>query len=108
MGSCILREASGYLPAAVAAAMSNVTYNGTDVINVTLGVINTTTPTPGAAASAYSLARNCTLGKGGVCTKGLLYDFQVSSHTLSLEYSILLCTVETWQQAATSSKTAEH
>lgn len=59
--------------------MSNVTYNGTDVLNVTLGVINITTPTPGAAAaSVYSLARNCTLGKGGVCTRGLLYDFQVS------------------------------
>uniref|UniRef100_A0A8W8HNT7 Solute carrier family 12 member 2 n=1 Tax=Magallana gigas TaxID=29159 RepID=A0A8W8HNT7_MAGGI len=77
LGSCILREASGYLPAAVATAMSNMTYNGTDVLNVSLGGINITTPTPGAAAaSVYSLARNCTLGKGGVCTRGLLYDFQ--------------------------------
>ncbi|XP_022331098.2 solute carrier family 12 member 2-like isoform X2 [Crassostrea virginica] len=70
LGSCILREASGYLPAAVAAAA----YNGTgDGLNFTLGAENVTAS---QGSSLYSLASNCSLGKGGVCTRGLLHDFQ--------------------------------
>ena len=72
MGSCILREASGYLPAAVAAAV----YNGTgDGLNFTLGAENMTAS---QGSSLYSLATNCSLGEGGVCTRGLLHDFQAS------------------------------
>ncbi|XP_061172225.1 solute carrier family 12 member 2-like [Saccostrea echinata] len=84
MGSCILREASGFEPRDL---MSNNTQNMTTglvfnysqnittyIENVTLDVVNST----GVARvdDVYALARNCSLGKGGVCTYGLLHDFQ--------------------------------
>lgn len=76
LGFCILREALGYFSVAVVIAMFNMIYNGIDVLNVFLGVINIIIFILGVAAvSVYSLVRNCILGKGGVCIRGLLYDF---------------------------------
>ncbi|XP_056022591.1 solute carrier family 12 member 3-like isoform X2 [Ostrea edulis] len=75
LGSCILREASGYVPVAVLA--SNATQNMTlEFVSVTQGLVNSTILNPNAGVSIMSLAQNCSLGKGGVCTRGLLYDFQ--------------------------------
>ncbi|XP_062588171.1 solute carrier family 12 member 3-like [Saccostrea cucullata] len=74
MGSCILREASGFEPVHVTALMYNSTQNMTvDIVNITLDVVNLTS---GVGVSVIDQARNCSLGKGGVCTRGLLHDFQ--------------------------------
>ncbi|KAK3097932.1 hypothetical protein FSP39_014651 [Pinctada imbricata] len=82
LGACVFREASGVLTVSAVnmiSESSNVTVTN---LSSTVGYaminssVTTTVPSAHVLASLANV-KNCSLGVGGVCTKGLLFDFQV-------------------------------